>query len=250
VTGPPPIEPPPKVVAGYVSFTEITDPAEHRSYNEWHLFDHLPEQLPLGGIVSGERWVASPACRATWTAAGDLLDPVHYLTLYLLAEPLAETVAAFRGKGRELRDLGRFHQQRRALLSGPFPVLEQRAAPRVLVSAEAVPHRPNLGVFVRVERVGGERTGQAATGGPTGEVVVLLEEVPGVAGVWVFGGPAADRTVGEVRLTVAWLDGDPIHVAHAAAARAELTPTRAVLLQGVFERVAPAGPFDWFETGS
>jgi hypothetical protein len=234
---------PPKVVAGYVSFTEVTDPAEHRSYNEWHLFDHLPEQLPLPGIVSGERWVASPRCRATWPAVTPLFEPVHYVTLYLLAEPLAETVAAFRARGRALHELGRFHEQRRALLSGPFPVLAQRAAPRVLVSAEAVPHRPNLGAFVRVERTE-QAPARAADDG-----LALLAGAPGVAGAWVFGGPAADPTLGELRLTVAWLDGDPIATAGAVAGLAGLVPTEAVLLQGVFERVAPAGPFDWFDGG-
>ena len=37
---------------GFFSFTEVTDPAAHREYNEWHQLDHLPEQMPLGGIRS------------------------------------------------------------------------------------------------------------------------------------------------------------------------------------------------------
>ena len=40
-----------KPTHGFFSFTEVTDPAEHRSYNEWHQLDHLPEQFPLAGIV-------------------------------------------------------------------------------------------------------------------------------------------------------------------------------------------------------
>ena len=40
-----------KVKVGFFSFTEITDPAEHRAYNEWHQLDHMPEQLPIPGIV-------------------------------------------------------------------------------------------------------------------------------------------------------------------------------------------------------
>ena len=38
-----------KAAYGFFSFTEVTDPAEHRSYNEWHQLDHLPEQFPLAG---------------------------------------------------------------------------------------------------------------------------------------------------------------------------------------------------------
>ena len=52
-------------VIGFFSFTEVTDPGAHRAYNEWHQFDHLPEQFSIDGIVFGQRWVYTPACRAT-----------------------------------------------------------------------------------------------------------------------------------------------------------------------------------------
>jgi len=44
-----------KIRLGFFSFTEITDPNEHHSYNEWHQLDHMPEQFPLSGIVYGQR---------------------------------------------------------------------------------------------------------------------------------------------------------------------------------------------------
>ena len=53
----------PKVVAGFFSFTEV-EAGAHRSYNEWHLFDHLPEQFVLPGIAGGWRWVRTPALAA------------------------------------------------------------------------------------------------------------------------------------------------------------------------------------------
>ena len=52
-----------KFKIGFFSFTEITDPAEHHSYNEWHMLDHMPEQYPIPGIAYGQRWVSTPACR-------------------------------------------------------------------------------------------------------------------------------------------------------------------------------------------
>src|SRR5205085_1789587 len=76
---------PAKVDLAYFSFTEITDPAEHGSYNEWHLFDHMPENLALPGIVWAQRWVASPNLPAL--AVDDALRPVHYVTVYLMTEP-------------------------------------------------------------------------------------------------------------------------------------------------------------------
>src|SRR5262245_17963318 len=116
-----------KVQLGFFSFTEITDPAEHRSYNEWHQLDHIPEQYPLAGIVYGQRWVSTPACRAARAVSEPLLDPIHYLTLYLLAAPIEETLREFMELGAELAKVGRFHQHRRAHLSGPLFVQQQAA---------------------------------------------------------------------------------------------------------------------------
>ena len=66
----------PKAAYGFFSFTEITDPAEHRAYNEWHQLDHLPEQFPLRGIVYGQRWVSTPACRDARAVSDASLDPI------------------------------------------------------------------------------------------------------------------------------------------------------------------------------
>ncbi len=140
-----------KVKVGFFSFTEITDPSEHRSYNEWHQLDHMPEQYPLPGMAFGQRWVSTPACRAARTVDGPLLAPIHYVTLYLMTEPVEPTLEEFHALGGRLRQLGRFHEHRRARLSGPFEVATVAAAPRVAISAEAVPFRPNRGVYLVVE---------------------------------------------------------------------------------------------------
>lgn len=150
-----------RVVAGFFSFTEITEPSEHRSYNEWHQLDHLPEQLPLEGVVYGQRWVCTPACRDARMAASSRLEPVHYLTLCLLADPLEDTLRTFVASGEDLRAAGRFHQHRKARLSGPLRLVDTRVAQRVSISAEAVPYRPNRGVYVTVELVESMRVDHA-----------------------------------------------------------------------------------------
>jgi hypothetical protein len=205
-----------KVSHGFVSFTEVTRPAEHRAYNEWHLFDHLPEQLPLTGIVWGQRWVLTPALRVHAVALPPL-DRVHYMTLYLLAEPIAETLGEFRELGARLRAEDRFHQHRVSHLSGPFVLRSTWAAPRVLVSPEAVPYRPNTGVHVSVTRA-----------------PVTSDHAPQVAGVWQF----AD----DLRwLKVSWLDGD------VASAVQSLSAPPDTELSGVFQTIDPTHPFDWFD---
>jgi hypothetical protein len=112
----------------------------------------------------------------------------------------------------------------------------------VLVSADAVPHRPGRGVFVVVED--GERSPGHA--GPAR----LLED-PGVAGVWTF--TAAPELgggrwhPGDHRITVCFLDADPLEVA------ARLVPavtgdagTPGPVLAAPLEIVAPWS-WDWFD---
>lgn len=213
---------------GFVSFTEV-EPGAHRSYNEWHLFDHLPEQLPLAGIVWGQRWVLTPALRASCVADAPL-DRIHYVTLYLLAEPIEETLAEFRALAVALRGLGRFHQQRTSHLSGPLAVESWHTADPTVISAEAVPFRPNTGVHVRVERA-------------AGPAVTAAADLPGVAGSWTFAGhpELSPPELAPLRATWSWLDGDPVITARAAR------PAGPVLFDGTFEAVDPHGRWDWFD---
>lgn len=214
---------PRKVIAGFVSFTEV-DHGHHRSYNAWHLFDHLPEQLPLPGIAWGQRWVLAPQLARAGTAQPPL-DRVHYVTLYLLAEPLEQTLAAFRSLGRRLRAEDRFHLHRRSHLSGAMDVRSMHAAPRALVSAEAVPYRPNTGAHVCLTR----------DGAPP---VERLLSVPGVAGVWTFTGM-------DMSLTWCWIDDDPTDVSDAIRDAAPTPP--GALFTGTLHTIDPHGSWDWFD---
>jgi hypothetical protein len=226
----------PKVAYGFFSFTEVTDPDAHRAYNEWHQLDHLPEQFPLAGIVYGQRWVSTPACRASRAVSGPDLDPIHYVTCYLMAEPIEPTLEDFFALGAELHRLDRFFKPRRAHLTGPFRVDDTMAAPRVLVSAAAVPYRPHRGVYAIVG---------APSGGAPADAVL---EVPGVAGVWTFTtNPALSSprwTAGARGITLAWLDDDPLTVAPRMAPL--VSELRDVEFAGPFETITP-WEWDWFD---
>jgi hypothetical protein len=211
-------------VLGFFSFTEVTDPSAHEAYNAWHQLDHLPEQFTIEGIFFGQRWVRSPRCRAAEAASGSLLEPFHYMTLYLMRD---ETVLpAFFALADRLWAEDRFFAARRALLSGPFDVADRWVAPRVAVSAEAVPFRPSCGVYVVV--------------GPPADGAAFVTQ-PGVAGAWQFTDGAEGRSV-----TVAFVDGDLWQ------ASAALEPS----LMGIGEPLEWAGPlervdafrWDWFAT--
>lgn len=245
---------------GFFSFTEVTDPAAHRSYNEWHQLDHLPEQYPIPGVAWGQRWVSTPACRRARAVDGGRLAPIHYMTCYLMTEPVRQTLSAFAALGRHLHEAGRFHEERRSLLSGPFDAVSAVAAPRVHVSSAAVPYRPGTGVYVTVEEAA-EGDDRARLRAPVDPRAVL--EVAGVAGVWTFTGcdpvpadpadPVAGRwRPGARRITVCYLDGEPLETA------ASLDPLLVdggrgpgglpVVLAGPFETITP-WRWDWFDEG-
>ena len=216
-----------KIRVGFFSFTEITDPNEHHSYNEWHMLDHMPEQYPLDGLAYGQRWVSTPACRAARAVSAPPLDAIHYVTLYLMTEPVDRTLREFMQLGRELHEKDRFHLHRKARLSGPFRFRDAAAAPRALVSKEAVPYRPNRGVYVVVE-----------AGAGTPALPGVLRDASGVAGAWQFADDA--RTI-----TVAWLDTPPLAVNDELAAAVEEHAAE-VEFAGPFESITP-WQWDWFD---
>jgi hypothetical protein len=96
-----------------------------------------------------------------------------------MTEPVKETLEEFMALGQRLREKNRFHLHRRSHLSGPFKVAATEAAARVLISAEAVPYRPNFGVYVIVEELADDKAFDVD--------LSQLIAVPGVAGAWAFG---------------------------------------------------------------
>ena len=213
----------------------------------------MPEQFPLPGIVGGTRWVSTPLRRRQRAVPGEALAPVHYVTLYLMTEPVDQTLDDFGALAVKLHKEGRFFDARRAVLSGPFDVLAAAAAPRVRVSAEAVAFRPNTGVYVVVDEAGPvDRASADWRTAPADDLSMV--ELDGVAGVWVFAssertaGPRSER--GRHRITVAYLDGDVDGVVDGlgpALARRQSRPDgTTTILAGAFESIAP-WRWDWFD---
>jgi len=258
------------IIAGFFAFTEITEPSAHKAYNEWHQFDHLPEQLPIAGIASGQRWVASPRCGALTYSSGEGLERqadlsvAQYLTLYLMRGPLDETLRCFYDLAAQLHTEDRFFPHRRALESGPLGVRALFAAPRVRVSPPAVPYRPNRGVYLVVSRSLSDEP-ESHTGVDSHLADELLG-IDGVAGVWFFGpGPdsqeenvAQGRSVAALGgpgsafradVTLCFLDEDPVSVASdiAGLLRPRWEREGAMpRLAGPFETVVPWS-WDWFD---
>jgi hypothetical protein len=213
----------------------------------------MPEQFPLTGIAYGQRWVWPPARR---TNAQAPFDRVHYVTLYLMQEPLDQTLHEFLELGKELGRRGRFHHQRHSHLSGPFTVAGARASARVLVSDEAVPYRPHRGVHVIVESALGSDDAVARYDAWWRDTHASeLCALDGVAGVWRFvTSTRFDAHVwrpGPRRVSVVWIDGDldstTARLAGAGDAR-NATAGDAVVCEmaATLETITP-WRWDWFD---
>jgi hypothetical protein len=198
----------------------VTQPSAHRAYNEWHRLDHMPEQFSLDGVLFGQRWVCTPDCREARVAVRPLLEPCHYMTLYLMRD--AGVLPAFADLAERLRQADRFFADRRAHLAGPFEVRDCWVSPRVKVSSAAVPHRPARGIYVVV-------------GPPVDGAAMVANQ--GVAGAWSFAaaaaaeGTAADPSLGR-HITVAFIDGD-------------LATTASQLGQWCLQHAGHSGTLEW-----
>jgi hypothetical protein len=251
------------VKVGFITLTEVTSDGDHADYNAWHQLDHMPEQFAIPGVVCGQRWVLAPDCAAAAVAVDDPLGAFHYLTLYLMTEPVDETLAEFAEVRERLARLGRFYEHRRARLSGAWVFLEALAAARTLVAPDVIPYRSNLGAYVVID--------EPDPDAPSSSLDAYLRErhtahfprlldVPGVAGLWSFATrrwafaksddpPLSVVAQDATRITVAFLDADPLRVA------ADVGPLVEAHWAGAPVRPRFAGPlrtitpwqWDWFD---
>lgn len=254
----------------FFSFTEIPDPADHRAYNEWHQLDHRPENLSLPGVAWGERWVRSPDCASASEAPDAALARLHYMNMYWFREPVEESIAAW----SELAERS-FHWGRRddvhlaeRLLMAHFRPVKGYVVPRVAVSTDALPLRPNRGVWVEVIRVDEPRRPEAERlfGWYDSVRVPDLLSCSGAAGAWTFASEstfsshldlAGDEAPSSTRILVVYLDGDPLAFAAEVDERTEVWraagrlpdpgDVATTLLRGPLRAITP-WEWDWFDT--
>lgn len=255
----------------FFSFAVITDPTKHRAYNEWHQLDHRPENLALPGVRWGERWVRTPQCAGHGTAAPALAD-THYVNMYWFNEPARESVVEWQRLAEISFQWGRRPEMPWTArpLMGFFDAVKGYVAPRVLVSAEVVPLRPNRGVHIEVLELDDAHGRDAHELHRWYDQVALPTRVglDGVAGAWSFTSESttfdtgfaaahdsrtfapAESQPGRVRIHLTWCDGDPVDVTAAidawhADVATPVTPARA-LLTGPLRGIQP-WEWDWFD---
>jgi len=260
----------------FISFAQVLDPAGHKLYNEWHQLDHSPEKLVLPGTLWGERWVRTPECVDVSTASHPVLAGIHYLTTYWFADPPGPSIVEWQDEGERAFQWGGrpdVSSMARPLL-GHFMVVKGYVAPRVLVSPEALPCRPNRGVIVSVRRMRDPHS-EAAHDFYAWEDQVRIPKLlnaPGVAGAYTFSSrstnldekqlgerwarsfsPSAAST-GDIRVTLIFADEDPLDVFAAVQDRTDdgapdapdADAVSETLLESPLQYITP-WKWDWFD---
>lgn len=174
------------VKVGFFSMTGGALSGDDDAYLQWHLLDHLPEQYSIPGVRLGTRWRADDECVAMRTAQRSDLEPIRHVVSYLMTDPVAETLVDFAQLGRRCAEAGRYPEPASSFLLGAFHLQNGYAAPRVLVSAEAVPFRPHRGVYLLVEAADPAGDLEGWLRWHHREHVPDLLATPGVAGAYVF----------------------------------------------------------------
>jgi len=217
----------------FFSFAIIDDPSKHYEYNEYHQLDHRPENLALSGVMFGERWVRTPECAQALPTPSTDFASVHYMTMYWLSAPVEASRLEWKDLGTTALHLGRrpdLDWSTRALMA-PFVPLKGYANSRVLISEEALPFRPNRGLFVTVTKLGPDlgAAERLARWYDRTRIPNMLE-CRGVAGAWTFVSEdafpahrATDHSTesASFRVHVYFLDEDPLLFAEDLTRRQE-----------------------------
>ncbi|NKY54360.1 hypothetical protein [Nocardia vermiculata] len=219
----------------FFSFIELTDPEQHREYNEWHQLDHRPENLLLPGVAWGDRWARRRDRDPATTADGELAG-TDYVAMYWFRPPYERSIAEWTKLGEDSFQWGRgpmLPGVRRSLLAFFTPV-KGYVAPRVQVSADALPFRPNRGLHVTVDYLADPHSAQVHEQFRWQDQVRIpdLLTCPGVAGAWTFAlhtmqqhptlpfdQTRREYASGSLRIRLLYLDGDPTTVTAEIAER-------------------------------
>jgi hypothetical protein len=233
-----------KTKLGVFSLSASSPDGDDSRYLRWHHLDHLPQQYEIPGMLYGQRWLSTPACRAARPVQSERFEPVNHVVHYLFGDPVAQVVDDFFALRDHLIEIGRFPERLpNRLVSGGEPV-ETHAAASASVTADVVPYRPNRGAYLIIEQT--SPASEAARWSP--EHVDALLAIDGVAGLWSFA-PTALRpdefSKSGYSVSVCYLDEDPLGVAKPIGAVLSERWERAAIKPAFAAPFVSLQPFDY-----
>ena len=231
-----------RIKVGFFSLSDHSTTGDDRPYLRWHQLDHMPEQYQIPGMVLGQRWASTPACRAARAAEVEEWTAVEHVVCYLMGQPVDETIDEFLMLGRHLAELGRFSAALPSQYRGALRLLESRAAPRSLISDEVVPFRPHQGIYLIVEEPTDQSAQDAFLRRLHTELLAELVAIDGVAGALTFATTPSIRrpsfSEGDRRITLCYLDQPPAVVGE------RIVPWIEQVWSGAPSRLLLAAPFE------
>lgn len=174
----------------FFSFPRV-NPARRNDYHRWHLLDHQPENLALPGVLHGDRWVRTDACRAaTEVDREPALSDADHVAMYWFADPVRESLAEWYELGRTTGEHGRRPDLAwtERLATGFFRPLGGAVTGGVTVTPAALPFRHHTGVVLEILRVAepGSAAADAHARRWHEEALADVRRSEGVAGTWTF----------------------------------------------------------------
>jgi hypothetical protein len=240
----------------HIALIRLTDPAKHRDENELFQLYHQPELRSLPEIAWVDRFVNAPDCARRATH-----DKAHAIDYAAITWLRGEAHVAARALGEHFERAAQLGLHSRGwaetIFEGFLVPLKGYVRKEALLSAEALPFRPNTGAFVILHEFFRHHDADAEDVFRWYDQsrVPQLVDCEGAAGAWTFGArefyaPGRDLTKPARRLTVVYLDRDPLAFADAVAACSQTvrdtSSIEAILFAGPLRAIVP-WQWDWFD---
>jgi len=238
----------------YFALSRMADRAQHHAENELFQLYHQPELRSLPEIAWADRWVLSPDCAAAATTDSD--RRFDYASICWLRAPAH---ASARACGEHFERAAQRGLHSRAWAE---PALEVFMVPlkgyvrkQALLSADALPFRPNTGTYLIVSQFFRHHDAEAEDVFRWYDQVHIEELLScgGAAGAWTFGArefyaPDRDLTQPTLRITLVYLEGDPLAFAAQAAAKRtrDTSHVEKILFAGPLRAIVP-WQWHWFD---
>jgi hypothetical protein len=237
----------------HIQLRRITDPARHHAENELFQLYHQPELRRLPEVAWVDRWVCSPDCDARSVRTAELR--FDYAAISWLRPPAHASARACTEHFERAAQLGLHSRGWAETTLDTFMVpLKGYVRPAALLSADALPFRPNTGVYLIVSRFHRHHDAGAEDVFRWYDQTRIPEllECAGAVGAWTFAArefyaPDRDLTQPMLRMTLVYLERDPPAFADQASkpTSRDTSGVEQILFAGPLRAIVP-WQWDWF----
>jgi hypothetical protein len=235
----------------HILLRRMTDPGRHRAENELFQLYHQPELRSLPEVAWVDRWVCAPDC-ATRTAEGRF----DYASISWLRPPAHASARACSEHFERAAQLGLHSRAWAETTLDAFMVpLKGYVRPSALLSAEALPFRPNTGAYLIISRFHRHHDAEAEDVFRWYDQTRIpdLLECAGAVGAWTFAARdfyAPDRDLAQpmLRMKLIYLERDPLAFTDQLSKlkSRDTSDVEEIVFAGPLRAIVP-WQWDWFD---